>query len=121
MPERVQLSRAKGWRMPTGTRKVDRSTPWGNPFSVLEPFPAHWVPRDVLKGVNAKLRTGKHGTFASLNTSEQAVALFRWWIKQGDQIGHCEMARHVLSGKNLACWCALDQPCHADVLLEVAN
>jgi hypothetical protein len=26
-----------------------------------------------------------------------------------------------LSGKNLACWCRLDQPCHADVLLELAN
>ncbi len=26
-----------------------------------------------------------------------------------------------LSGKNLACWCPLDQPCHADVLLELAN
>ena len=26
-----------------------------------------------------------------------------------------------LRGKNLACWCPLDQPCHADVLLEVAN
>lgn len=26
-----------------------------------------------------------------------------------------------LRGKNLACWCALGQPCHADVLLELAN
>jgi hypothetical protein len=26
-----------------------------------------------------------------------------------------------LRGKNLACWCRLDQPCHADVLLELAN
>lgn len=26
-----------------------------------------------------------------------------------------------LAGKDLACWCPLDQPCHADVLLEVAN
>jgi hypothetical protein len=26
-----------------------------------------------------------------------------------------------LRGKNLACWCPLDQPCHADVLLEFAN
>jgi hypothetical protein len=26
-----------------------------------------------------------------------------------------------LRGKNLACWCPLDQPCHADVLLEIAN
>lgn len=26
-----------------------------------------------------------------------------------------------LGGKNLACWCHLDQPCHADVLLRIAN
>ena len=26
-----------------------------------------------------------------------------------------------LRGKDLACWCPLDQPCHADVLLELAN
>ena len=26
-----------------------------------------------------------------------------------------------LRGKNLACWCPLDQPCHADVLIELAN
>ena len=29
--------------------------------------------------------------------------------------------RNVLRGKNLACSCSLHQPCHADVLLEVAN
>lgn len=27
----------------------------------------------------------------------------------------------VLRGRNLACWCPLDQPCHADVLLALAN
>ena len=26
-----------------------------------------------------------------------------------------------LRGKDLACWCPLDQPCHADILLEIAN
>lgn len=26
-----------------------------------------------------------------------------------------------LRGKNLACFCALDRPCHADTLLELAN
>jgi hypothetical protein len=26
-----------------------------------------------------------------------------------------------LRGKNLACWCPLNKPCHADVLLEIAN
>jgi len=26
-----------------------------------------------------------------------------------------------LRGKDLACWCPLDKPCHADILLEIAN
>ena len=26
-----------------------------------------------------------------------------------------------LRGRVLACWCPLSQPCHADVLLELAN
>ena len=35
--------------------------------------------------------------------------------------GHpSEMARSELRGKDLVCWCPLDQPCHADVLLELA-
>ena len=33
-PNRVQLSRAKGWRMPPNTVKVDRTTRWGNPCIV---------------------------------------------------------------------------------------
>lgn len=26
-----------------------------------------------------------------------------------------------LRGKDLACWCRLDQECHADILLKLAN
>jgi len=29
--------------------------------------------------------------------------------------------RAELRGKNLACWCPIGEPCHADVLLEIAN
>jgi hypothetical protein len=29
--------------------------------------------------------------------------------------------RVALQGKDLLCWCALDVPCHADVLLEIAT
>lgn len=36
-PVRVKLSRAKGWRMPENTVKVDRTTKWGNPFVVGKP------------------------------------------------------------------------------------
>ncbi|QNI44588.1 hypothetical protein SynRCC2555_00800 [Synechococcus sp. WH 8101] len=31
------------------------------------------------------------------------------------------LARRELAGFDLACTCPLDQPCHADVWLEVAN
>ena len=34
MAERIQLSRKKGWRMPSNTVKVDRTTKWGNPAIV---------------------------------------------------------------------------------------
>jgi hypothetical protein len=39
----------------------------------------------------------------------------------GDQTGETSRALRSLSGKDLACWCALDQPCHADALLALAN
>ena len=35
-PKRIQLSRAKGWRMPENTVKIDRATKWGNPFVIGE-------------------------------------------------------------------------------------
>ena len=50
-------------------------------------------------------------------TAEEAVHCFRGdmndWLR--------DIAREELRGKNLACWCPLDQPCHANVLLQVAN
>ena len=36
-------------------------------------------------------------------------------------VANIDDIKHSLRGKNLACWCRLDQPCHADVLLEIAN
>ena len=36
MPNRVQLKRSKGWKMPADTVKIDRTTRWGNPFTPQE-------------------------------------------------------------------------------------
>ena len=30
-------------------------------------------------------------------------------------------AKRKLKGKNLSCWCKLGDPCHADILLKLAN
>ena len=113
---RIQLKRTKGWRMPPNTVKVDRTTIFGNPFPVTATFSA-----------------------------KQSVAMFRWFLRASqveimrrckDQDGnenpfggialiiHRNTIRKrlpELRGKNLACWCALDAPCHADVLGNLAN
>ncbi len=44
---------------------------------------------------------------------------YRKWLMIKMDAGTINIER--LRGKNLACWCALDQECHADILLEVAN
>ena len=49
-------------------------------------------------------------------TAAEAVALYRRWIEP--QAGE---VRAQLAGRDLCCWCPLDRPCHADVLLELAN
>jgi hypothetical protein len=90
-PIRVQLSRKRGWRMPPNTVKVCRPSKWGNPFR------ADWP------------EGGKDRAWA--------VSAFRGALT-ADVIAE---ARRELRGKNLACWCPLNEPCHADVLLEVAN
>lgn len=105
MPKRVQLSRRKGWRLPAGAVKVDRTTIWGNPFH-------------------------KHGDGQPMEAS-LAVYLFRdmiaktggWMAKmRGDEVSvDIEDARRELRGKDLACWCPIGAPCHADVLLELVN
>lgn len=96
MPERIQLSRAKGWRMPDNTIKVDRTTVYGNPWHV-----------GIFKGF----------------TAAEAVERFTGWIagKPGYQNSQSPPDLSPLRGKNLACWCKPGTPCHADVLLELAN
>lgn len=48
-----------------------------------------------------------------------AVHLYRGWLANQLAAGTLDLAE--LRGKSLACWCRLDQECHADVLLELAN
>ncbi len=107
-PRRIQLSRTKGWRMPANTVKVCRPGPWGNPFRV---------------GSTLTQVSGAEQGLTFEVTPEIAVRLFRELATSDSPAGEAtrEAARIELRGKNLACWCPLDQPCHADVLLEIAN
>jgi hypothetical protein len=76
-------------------------------------------------------RPGKFGnpfTVTAERPQAEAVAAFRTWLTVGGcTAGMPERKRlildslHELRGKNLACWCTPGKPCHADVLLEIAN
>lgn len=94
MPKRIQRKRTKGWRMPTGAVYVGRPTKWGNPFKIGAPHPVFGAPMDA----------------------EDARDLYELSLPDDllDQLDE-------LKGKDLCCWCRLDQPCHADVLLRLAN
>jgi len=105
MTERIQLRRAKGWKMPPNTVKVDRTTKWGNPFRV-QPGRAHDYAVTLFTHMLA-------GYMAVLDdpTMEAQIAYRAMAIRD----------RSELKGKNLACWCRPDQRCHADVLRIFAN
>ncbi|RAK51632.1 DUF4326 domain-containing protein [Phenylobacterium soli] len=100
-PLRVQLSRAKGWRMPPNTVKVDRTTPWGNPFPIGADGPLGRCAPDA----------------------EGAVGFFRAMFGDAElrEAAGYPADLSPLRGKSLACWCRPGEPCHADVLLELAN
>jgi hypothetical protein len=137
-PIRIQRKRVKGWQMPEGAVYVGRPGKWGNPFNFSKSGHC-W--NAIALGCRAD-REGRH---------EASVIAYRQWIDdprgriQETEFGVVleggnptvaipigeraraglapsrEEIQQTLRGKNLACWCRLDQPCHADVLLEIAN
>ena len=110
MPERIRLSRAKGYRMPPNTRKVDRSTRWGNPFVPTQQYVACYRP-----GAASVALLHLHEP-PSLGRALDLFAAYLYAKIQDDP-----RFLEPLRGMNLACWCPLDQPCHADILLRLAN
>lgn len=117
-PNRIQLRRTKGWRKPTGAIVVSRPARWGNPFQLdmLGRDLAVLLYSDLIRGVFNPNRLNHLPDAVFYPIADAKTAFLR---KLG---GHpTELVRSELAGHDLACWCSLDQPCHADVLLEVAN
>ncbi len=99
MPQRIRLRRSKGWRKPEGAVVVARPSKWGNPWRVGDPHPM----------------TGRTMSVAD------TVDLYRAALERRDLEFCTEGFEDELRGRDLACWCPLDQPCHGDVLLDVVN
>lgn len=112
-PKRIQLRRTKGWRKPEGAVVVARPSRWGNPFRTVDCIEAGFA-------------------YGEDDARLICVAAFRDWLngnRWADGSGPAADKRHAdylasipeLRGHDLACWCPPDAPCHADVLLELAN
>lgn len=108
LPLRVQRSRAKGSRLPPGAVCVTRGTPWGNPFRVDGPVDMEQARR---WGWTIRHPERVYG--------DGAIAAFAHALAS-DGAGLAAV-RAELRGRDLACWCSLNDLCHADVLLTLAN
>jgi len=113
-PRRIQRRRTRGWRMPDNTVYVGRPGKWGNPWSVAEWHSLlNTLPYDDARAVAADC-------FYSAMVDR---------VSDPDYLEHehpgfyppLDQIRDELAGKNLACWCPEDQPCHGDTLLKIAN
>ncbi|MDI9901323.1 DUF4326 domain-containing protein [Rhodococcus sp. IEGM 1409] len=130
-PKRIQRKRTKGWKMPENAVYVGRPTKWGNPFRVVKSSccPTWDVVDDngsayVVDHAWAHANQWKDLRLpGALNWARsEAVRLYRLDITEllvSPPL--IAMAPKELAGKDLACWCPLDSPCHVDVLLELAN
>lgn len=122
-PKRIQQRRTLGWRMPPNTVSVGRPSRWGNTFRVgaLYQDPGPWdgpaCPYD------GQLTEGVYRDFTIARVRDRlwAVALFGPYIRFHDDVWRPEVIAFELGGRDLACWCPVGEPCHADVLLEIAN
>lgn len=97
--------------MPEGTIYVGRPTVWANPYKI-KAAPGYtwgcWFTEGDRWSAFCDTPEEAHGV---------AVHLFREVALPG--ISPEEIER--LRGYDLACWCPEHLPCHADVLLELAN
>lgn len=111
-PVRLQLSRRKGFNLQALSQatnslpavNVARPTKWGNPF----PVPC--------------FRREDDGTLTKADDAEGVVRFFVEMLLIGERNypSGFEIIEE-LRNKNLACWCRPEAPCHADVLLKLAN
>lgn len=116
-PKRIRRERTRGWRMPEGATYVGRGTKWGNPFVVGAPY---FVVNMTAYLQGEPLSTATWKTY----TAQDAVDCYiRWFSERVGTSGFAlsDEAKTELAGRDLACWCAVGDVCHADYLLEMAR
>jgi hypothetical protein len=115
-PARLQRKRTKGWRKPESAVIVTRGSRWGNPYR---------IEADRDRTARVCVREGQDDVLCVVEgvteerAREVAVSSYRTWLER--RPARVAAARRELAGRDLMCWCRPGRPCHADVLLEIAN
>ena len=115
-PQRMQLSRKAGFNLQAASKalnglpakRITRPGKWGNPFTIEDTSRRYMLDDDAAQA--------------------KAVELCGQWLRgtldktlsPGDPPSRAEI-RAELAGHNLACWCRPGTPCHADILITLAN
>lgn len=121
MPKRIQRKRTRGWKMPPNTVYVGRPSKWGNPFKVDKTFYKEFIlTQSPINNVSIEFQ------FRVFHTKKEAIErslnLYKKYLRKLFKNDFWKMGMHVeLKGKNLACFCKEGEPCHADILLKLAN
>jgi len=107
MMKRIQRKRTKGWKMPINTKYVGRPTKWGNPFRVEDLGAEEAVKRYKECILNNAM------CYYYIDEIEASIQFdrFKWMAENLEQ----------LRGLDLACFCSLSSPCHADALIELLS
>lgn len=115
-PQRMQLSRRAGFNLQEASRALNglpaktitRPGKWGNPFTIDDTAKRYGLDHDAAQA--------------------KAVELCTEWLRgkidralSPGPVPSRDLIRTELSGHNLACWCKAGTPCHADILIELAN
>ena len=120
-PQRIQLRRTKGFVLQFESMalnglpavKVTRPGKWGNHWSAYRADDGQWFA--VRNSCEFHDVPDKSAAIA------MCVAEHRKEFVAGLETYGVATALEELRGKNIACWCPLDSPCHGDVYLELAN
>lgn len=117
-PQRIQRRRDRGWRTPLCScgcgkpaRYVGRPSKWGNMF------------RPELRDNTWCVVDENSVTYWPAYNNQQSALIKAVSLYHSEVVSWSE--RHMqlpeLRGHDLVCWCSLDSPCHADVLLKLSN
>lgn len=122
--KRIQRKRTNGWKMPNNTIYVGRPTKYGNPFKLIGDI--LYVDASHRRKILSPWIIYDHNyLYTKEEGIKKCVELYKSWVIGNitSLVKPCPFtlakARKELIGNDLACFCSLSSPCHADILIEL--